>query len=453
MPHSRNILVSVIFRIVVCSAVLVVAIGVAVFLVSTAPKPPVADLSQAVPRLQVMQAQPVPIRRQWEGFGTATAMDTVNVPSRVTAVVAERPAAIRAGQRVAQGELIVKLDDSDFLRQVEVASQSMGEIDAQLARLAVEEQSWTQRAKLSSEEVKLIQADYDRVHQAFERDVARQRELDQAQRLLNTARQTEVATHEELDKIAPRRAALQAQRLGQEASLRQAAQNAERAQIVSPIDGILQSVDVEVGENITAGQRVARVVNSDRIEVPLLLPAAARPFIAPGADVELSDAGGSATHWRAKVVRIAPEDDEATRTLRVFVEVNNIALMAKSQGASESPGVALPPGKFVQGVVVADRSQPRWVVPRRAVDGQRLFLIESGVVRSHGIEVDFQIRADLPSMGLSDRQWSVLKDPLPTDALVVVDGSRSLIEGSPAVAVVQQSANKDRSSDAGAATP
>src|SRR5690606_27159083 len=76
-------------------------------------------------------------------------------------------------------------------------------------------------------------------------------------------------------------------------------------------------------------------------------------------------------------------------------------------------------------------SQPltRWVVPRRALNSERVLLVENGVVKSRDIVVDFQLHADLPALGLPDQQWVVLKHPLPDQAMVVVDGSRSLVDG------------------------
>lgn len=432
MAVQRNVTLSVVFRVLVCSALLAVAIGIFMVLKNTAPKPATSDSAAIMPRVQVIEAHPVPVRREWEGFGTALAMDSANVPARVTAVVIERPEQIRAGQPVTQGQLLVRLDESDFQRQVEIATEAIRDIDAQLARIKVEDESWTRRAELASEEVGLARADYERVRQAFEREAARQRELDEAQRKLNAIQQAEVATREELDKIVPRRAALLAQQQSHEASMRLATLSAERTRIVSPMNGVLQSVDVEVGENITAGQRVARVVNPARIEVPLLLPAAARPHVSVDDEVRLFE---GEMNWSARVARISPVDDETTRTMSVFAEVNQ----------ERANGYLLPPGRFVRGVVRSSNTETRWVVPRRALSGDRVLLIDNGRVRSRNVQVDFNMQADFPSLGLSDQQWVVLKHPLPEKSLVVIDGARALAEGAEVVPIVsnQQARRSD----------
>lgn len=426
MPQPRNMLVSIIFRVVLSTALLVIAGGIYMMLVVTAPKPAASDAATQTPRVEVMQARPVPVRRQWEGFGTAAAMDAADVPARVTATVIERPEDIRAGRFVAAGDLLMRLDDTDFVKQVEISTQAISDIDAQLARLTIEEQSWTQRAQLAAEEVRLVQAEYQRLREALARDAARQREVDAVQRVLLAAQQAEVATREELDKIAPRRASLLAQRSREEASMRLARLNVERSRIVSPINGVLESVDVDVGENLTVGERVARVVSLRRIEVPLLLPASARPFVSVGDEVTLTDAGSTARTWQATISRISPVDDQSTRTLRVYAEV-----------AQSGDGRAiLPPGRFVRGLVQSSETEMRWVVPRRALSGERVLMINNGRVQSRNVEVDFNMQADFPSLGLSDQQWVVLKHPLPENSLVVLDGSRALAEGAEVVPLI-----------------
>jgi multidrug efflux pump subunit AcrA (membrane-fusion protein) len=417
MAAKRNYFVSIVFRVVVCLVLLGGAVFVFSRLMSTAPKPPAGDVASAIPRVIVMRAHPVDVQRQWEGYGTAQAMESANVPSRVTSTVLARPDEIRPGRAVSRGQMLVKLDDSDFVRQVEIATQASQDIEAQLKRLDVEERSWTARAGLAAEDARLARADLQRVQDAMARGGAMQRELDQSQQALNAAEQNEVAVREELDKIVPRRASLRAQLLQEQATLRLASQNVERSQIASPIDGILQTVDVEVGESITAGQRVARVVSLVRIEVPLVLSAAARPYVKVGDPANIFNESGRKNSWAARVARIAPEDDQSTRTMRAYVEVDRQA------------GLSPAPGQFVRGHVVSSEAESRWVVPRRSIDRDRILLVVGNEIVSRSIDPDFALEGELPAFALPDRQWIVLKSPLPEDALLVVDSSRTLGEG------------------------
>jgi len=430
MPQKRNIVLSVITRAMVCIVLLAIGIGIYVSLVRTKPVPARSGRGDAAPQVIVMSAEAVEVRRQWEGYGTAEAMDSADVPARVTATVIEIPDEVLPGAPVEANQLLVKLDDSDFVRQVEISTQTIEDIDAQLARLGIERASWEKRIGLAEQQVELAQAEFDRVMQAQQSGAAKQREVDQAKRALIAAIRDETAAREEYDTLPSRQRSLEAMKLGQEAQRRLASQNVQRCRIVSPLTGVLQSVDVEVGENLSAGQRVARVVDLRRIEVPLRLPAGARAAIAAGDDVLLHATGESERSWPAQVARIAPEDDEATRTVAVYVVVHQ---------DSGEPG-RLAPGQFLRGTVSSSDVQQRWVVPRRALMGDRILLVNDGRIVSRNIEIAFQIERELPQLGLPDEQWVVLREPLVEGDQVVANASRGLPDGLAVTAVPAQAA-------------
>jgi multidrug resistance efflux pump len=419
MPPKRNIVLSVITRTAVCLGLLGMAALIYVVLVATRPKPVVSDLAGPGPRVLVLEARTVPVRRQWSGFGTAVAMDSADVPAEVSAVIGEVPGEIVVGAAVERGQLLVRLDNTDFQRQVEITTQRIADIDAQLEQLDVEQESLTRRVELAEETTRLAERELERVRQALARGAAKELEADRAAQALTISQRTETLAREQLNKVGPRRSQLQAQRMGFEAQLSLAQRNVDRCTVRSPLAGVLSVVDVEAGESLVQGQRVARVVNLARIEVPLQLPASARPTIAVGDEVRLHAAGAVPLAWSGQVARVSPEDDEVTRTVTVYVEVLQDPVNPR----------LLAPGKFVQGEVVSHLAEARWVVPRRAVQSDRILMIDDGVIVSRPVAVDFEIHYDLPALGLPDDQWVVLRDELRSGDLIVINASRTLPDG------------------------
>ncbi len=55
--------------------------------------------------------------------------------------------------------------------------------------------------------------------------------------------------------------------------------------------------------------------------------------------------------------------------------------------------------------------------------------IDDGVIVSRSVAVDFEIRDDLPELGLPDDQWVVLRDPLRPGDLIVINASQTLPDG------------------------
>ncbi|KAA0215025.1 MAG: HlyD family efflux transporter periplasmic adaptor subunit [Cyanobacteria bacterium CYA] len=131
-----------------------------------------------------------------------------------------------------------------------------------------------------------------------------------------------------------------------------------------PISGVIQSVALDDGEWAQAGQVVARIVNLDRVEIPLRVPVSAGRHLRVGDPVQIRARQEDREGWSGAIARIAPEADEQTRSLTVFVEV-----VQEAGGAR-----LLRPGQFVSGLVSSSTASKQVVVPRRAIVDDRILL-------------------------------------------------------------------------------
>ena len=428
-PAPTNRLLALATRIGVAVLLLAAAAGIYFVLYSTRPQVEVTDPEANRPKVTVFAARRVPVQRQWLGYGSAEALDTADVPARVTATVEDIPKNVLPGASVTRGQTLVQLDRSDFQRQVEIATQRIAEIDAMLAQLDVEEQRMTERLALEDSDVAIAQTEYDRQLRFQQRDVATQQDVDAAQRTLITAQRSRLQTREALDLIGPRRLSLEAQKSSQQSQVNLAELNEQRTTVVSPIDGVIQSLEVEIGENLQAGARVARVVSPARIEVPIALPASARQTVAVGDKVVLRPTGplpnivgqANTLGWTTTICRIAPEQDADTRTLTVFAELMQ---------DSKKPVLLPAPGMFLAASVWVSDVEQRFVVPRQAVRAGRIQVVSDGVLVSRAADVAFNVTGKQPVFGLAEDQWAVLNDGvLEAGDLVVANASTRLADG------------------------
>ena len=430
-------------RVTAVVGLLAVAMLVFRWLDSTKPEPVKAKDGAALPRVEVLPAAEVPVQRQWHGYGTVKALDSANVPARVTATVVSIGKGIQEGMAVTEGQLLVRLDDSDYRRQAEIAKENLSELDSQLELLDVEQKSVAERLVLDTESVKLAEREAARVATTVARGAGMARDEDAARSALLTSRDKRLATLERLDRLAPQRRQLETRQKALQSSLQLAQQNLERCNIVSPLQGVLQAVDVEVGENVVPGQHVARVVDLRRVELPLQLPVSARVDVSAGNQVILEATNQTGLTWSAQLSRIAPEDDALTRTVTVFVEVEQTEAVARMMSVEDgAPPSVLTPGMFVAGTVTSDWRRQRWVVPHRAVRGGRVFLVADGTVRSRPVRIDFIFHGALPGLGLAEQQWAVLDTPpgaaaLSAGDLVLINAGTSLLEGDSVTPVLQ----------------
>jgi multidrug efflux pump subunit AcrA (membrane-fusion protein) len=416
-PPSDHRTLALLVRAAVAVGLLVVAGAIFFVLFQTRPQVEQIDPTAARPTVIVLPAQRVEVQRQWVGYGTAEALDSADVPARVTATVARIADGVQPGQQVTAGQPLVYLDEEDFVRQVEIAQQRIAELDAALEQLQVEQRRLSESLSLEDTDVALAQTEYDRQVNLRQRNVTNIQDVDTAQRTLINAKRSRLQTQQAMDLIGPRRNSLQAQRASQMAQVNLAELNRQRTTILSPIDGVIQALNVEVGENLVAGQQepLARVVAVDHIEVPLALPAAARDQVQIGDRVVLTPTGPLADRlpfpgWTSRVVRIAPEADSATRTFTVFAELQ--------QSGDE---VRLPaPGMFLKGTVYVDTREPRFLVPRAALRGGRIQIADDGVLVSRPTEPLFNLAGDYPQLGMNNDQWSVLDDDALTEGQFVI---------------------------------
>ena len=439
MNDKRSRLLAIRSRLILPVVILILAALIYGVLVRSASKQEPLKRSAPPVQVAVFKASQVLVQRQWRGFGTVEAVDKADVPARVTATVVQIAESILSGMPVTAGQLLVQLDDSDFQRQVEIAQQRQVDLEAQLAQIEVERQCLADRLELERDDVRLVGDELRRLEALLERGAANQQDVDAAKRLLNASQRTRLLTAETFEKLGPGQNRVEAQRAAQRATVRLAQQDLARCTILSPIDGFLQEVDVEVGEEVRPGLRVARVVNLDRVEVVLRLPAAARRTIAIHDEVELHATNQMGLTWNVHVSRIGPEDDVATRTVTLYMEVVQAEAM---KGFGRSAGMRLlTPGTFVTGLLTSARSERRWVVPRRSIRGGRILLVDNGVIQSGRVKVDFAHEGEQQQLGLRDDQWAVLAgNPscLRDGALVLVNYLASVSVGQHVEAVLRR---------------
>ena len=412
--------ISFLTRTITIVIILLISISIVFALVSTKPLLEVESDERLLPAVIVMEAYPAQIERRTIGYGTADPLQHADIPSRVSSTIKALPATSRAGRVVKKGDLIVALDDTDFLQQLIRAEQSLATAKADQAILSVEREAADKRAALAKQDQILAEAELARIEHAFAKGAAKQREVDAAKQRAIGVTSAAINAIEVAQRLPAREEQASSAVLSQEAEVSLARQSLKRCKILSPIDGVIQDIDVRVGEHIQVGQRVARVVNSGMLEIPLRLPSYARTHTTIGDEVALRSAGFGKRHWQSRISRIAPEDDTMTRTMIVYVDID--------QDTSDANRV--PPGLFLRGEVKhLQEVQSRWVVPRRSLRDDRLLVVRDSILRSIPVSIDYSITGTLEQFGLPDQDWAVLETPLSTGDLVVVDPGGSLRDG------------------------
>lgn len=99
--------------------------------------------------------------------------------------------------------------------------------------------------------------------------------------------------------------------------------NLNNTTIESPIDGIIASKNVSIGENINPGTSVYTIVNTDKISVVLGVPEQYIHGVAVDQEVQLTAQYGAGS-WMGKVINISPIMENMSHTYTTKVLVDNV---------------------------------------------------------------------------------------------------------------------------------
>lgn len=407
---------------------LVIAAGILVLLASTAPQAPTSENAEIVPEVEVMLVREVEAPRVWLGYGTARAKRSADVPAEVAGVVVERPEAVEPGKAVEEGTTLLRLEAQDFTdRATEIRSQ-LAALEADIDGLDAEFESLQESRRLAVRSLELVQQELQRFVDARESAGVNQVEIDRLTRQVSEFEERVEGLDRQIELIPSRRARLAATSEQVRAALRQAELNVRRTEIRSPLDGVLQAVDLEEGERATPGQRAARVVDLTVIEIPVRVPVSAAQVLRAGDPVTLTARAGG-TVWEGYIERVAPEADAQTRTMTAFVVVEQEGTLGDAR--------TLLPGQYMTARLSTSDTSARTVVPRSSIRDDRLLIVDDeDRVRPTDVRVAYYLEGRYPELHPAETQWAVLATALAPGSRMILSQTDALRDGARVEAVV-----------------
>ncbi len=252
--------------------VIIVLIGIIVFII-----------------LRVTRDQPEPVGNQERAWRVATETISPDAfqprltlygqlesPRRFTVVaplsgrIAELPA--NDGASVAQGELLIALDDADIKPRIAQARAELADAKAQLDSERLANDADRQALRMEQRLEENARKSLERMQQLVERQMVPAVELDNAQDALDRAALTVANRQRSLPSHPARLAAQQARVERAEAALQSTLRDAERSRFVAPFDGMVGSVQVAVGDQVNANAALLDFYPLEGMELRALVP-------------------------------------------------------------------------------------------------------------------------------------------------------------------------------------
>ena len=145
-------------------------------------------------------------------------------------------------------------------------------------------------------------------------------------------------------------------------------QEQTRATVSSPVDGVIDAIDVARGERVTGGQSLLTVVDTRNLRIEAQVLEHDLPLVRVGGEATLTSVGAPGRIIRGRVDAVLPLVDSVTRAGRAIVRVYGDG--------------TLRPGMYADVQLESARLTNRRLVPTRAVierDGRPLvFVVKDG---------------------------------------------------------------------------
>jgi HlyD family secretion protein len=180
--------------------------------------------------------------------GKVEPITKVEVKSKASGIV--KKLLVEYGDRVKKGQLLAQLDKVEIEAGVEQSKAALQAAEANLKGA----QADYERAKVDAEspDVPLLKRAYDRAVQMAKDGVVSESALDDAEKAYKLAINKQNVARAQMTVLQAKIAQSQAQVAQDQASLKQFEEQLSYTDIVSPIDGIVLSRDVEMGDAVSS---------------------------------------------------------------------------------------------------------------------------------------------------------------------------------------------------------
>ncbi len=176
------------------------------------------------------------------------------------------------GEKVKRGQVLVRLDDTDMLLLLRQRQASVAEIDALIASELLRHQRDKSLLQYENELLKLADKAVQRANELEQTQLLSQANLDEQM----ASKQRQILTvkrlQHDINDHPVRLANLKAKRLNYQALAEQAKVNLKRTVIYAPFAGRIATLDVAVGDRVSAGTDLLSLYDLASLEVRAQLP-------------------------------------------------------------------------------------------------------------------------------------------------------------------------------------
>ncbi|MBN8240948.1 biotin/lipoyl-binding protein [Marinobacter hydrocarbonoclasticus] len=251
---------------------LMIALGIAGFLLLKATRPEPAEVS-ATERswlVQVQEINPTQATPVLPLYGEVVAPDLQTITATLAGRIDRLP--VREGKQVSEGDLLIALDSADIEPVLAQARAQVADLEAQVRSEQVRYRN--DQRSLESEKAILDNArrQFERIQSLVERNLASRESLEAATDALARAELTLRIRERAIAEHPARLQSLEARLSQARASLTTAELDGERAVSTAPFDGMVTNLQVAAGDQVSRNQALLSIYPIQGLEVRARVP-------------------------------------------------------------------------------------------------------------------------------------------------------------------------------------
>ena len=409
------------------------ALVIAVILVKS--KPAMQHVATEMPSkaVEVITARDIPFSTRVTAYGNVEPAITLNSTAEVSGKISYVHPNLKSGETIPADTVVVRIDAKDYAVTLKQTQADLDASRSALKELDEEEKSTLRSLKLARKNLKVGEAEYERIKNVYEQKVVTKSALDAEEQKVISLRQQVEELQGRINSYESRRQSVNSQisRAEQEVESRQTILG--RTDIYLPFDARIGAVSVDKGEFVAVGSELFEAIDLKGVEITAQLSMdSMRKLVShmqdtPTADERIFHTGGRVNDslnlsasvrlvngmpmatWEARVLRISDSIDATRQTLGLVVGVDD-------------PYEKIIPGKrppLIKGMYTAvdifAPAHPAMVVPRKAIHQGRVYIANSeSRLEIRPVEV-LLIQGDLVviSSGIEPGEKVIITDLIP----------------------------------------
>lgn len=317
------------------------------------------------------------VQRAVEFVGTLYASEEITVSSEVEGRIASISADL--GDRATPGQLLAKIQDTEFRFAVEQTEAALKE---SLAKLGLEnipppnfDVAKTSPVIKAKAELDDTQANLKRMKSLYDEKVISAQEYDTAETRAKTAFATYKNSLEEAR-------ALVANAHGKEAQLGTARKRLRDTAILAPLAGSVSKRFISAGEYVKVAIPLFNLVQDNPLKLRGMIPERFAPELQTGQIIELKVDAFPDKAFKGKIARISPAAEVASRSFLV-------------EGLIDNSERQLKPNFFARASVLTRIDPNALTVPQQALitfaGVTKVFVVEGGVARERAVQTGIRV--------------------------------------------------------------